>query len=139
MDLDKDINYDLLTLVNMLLHGSYQFMFLSALSKKFDLDGFVWATKEKDKKCKDSVSLILDLITENGGFIEFAEVAEPKFAISELNPEFIVTRWDEVESWLKVKIEQILKKVGISNYQKFQKNDILDILDSILNNLFSYR
>ena len=133
--MDLDMNNDLLTLVNMLLHSSYQFVFLTSISRKLKMHGFAWATMLKEKKCKDSVLIILDFINENGT-LELVEIAEPRFISSELTAEFVVTRWEEVENWLKTKIDNVCKKLANSNMKN--KLQTIQMLDLILNNILSY-
>lgn len=132
----ENIKYDLLTLVNTLMHSSYQFILLTSVSRKLKLKGFAWATRKKVKKYTDSVLMVLDWINENGGFLELADVAVPRFEPSELTPLFVVTRWDEVEAWVKGNIESILDKVEKSYY--LNKTELISMLNSILNQILSY-
>ena len=136
MATESKINFDLLTLVNMLLHSSYQFLFLSSISRKLKMSGFAWATKLKESRCKDSALTILDWITEHGGTLMLAEVAEPKFSQSDLTAEFVVTRWDEVEKWLEEMIDNIHDKVLLSDLQ--DKLQTIQMLDLIKDNILSY-
>ena len=136
MDSESEINLDLLTLVNMLLHSSYQFFFLSSISRKLNLTGFAWATMLKENKCKDSALVLLDWINNHEGTLQLAEVAEPRFVPSDLSPEFVVTRWDEVEKWLKIKIDNIRDKVLGSDIQ--DKLLTIQMLDLIMDNILSY-
>ena len=132
----ENINYDLLTLVNMLMHSSYQFILLASISRKLKLKGFAWATRKKVKKYTDSVMMILDWINENGGSLELADVAVPRFEPSELTPLFVVTRWDEVEAWVKGDIEKIIAKVEKSDYHN--KMELVRMLNSIMDQISSY-
>ena len=132
----ENIKYDLLTLVNTLMHSSYQFILLTSVSRKLKLKGFAWATRKKVKKYTDSVLMVLDWINENGGFLELADVAVPRFEPSKLTPLFVVTRWDEVEAWVKGNIESILDKVEKSYY--LNKTELISMLNSILNQILSY-
>ena len=132
----ENIKYDLLTLVNTLMHSSYQFILLTSVSRKLKLKGFAWATRKKVKKYTDSVLMVLDWINENGGLLELADVAVPRFEPSELTPLFVVTRWDEVEAWVKGNIESILDKVEKSYY--LNKTELISMLNSILNQILSY-
>ena len=65
-----------------------------------------------------------------------AEVAEPRFVPSDLSPEFVVTRWDEVEKWLKIKIDNIRDKVLGSDIQ--DKLLTIQMLDLIMDSILSY-
>ena len=132
----ENINYDLLTLVNMLMHSSYQFILLTSVSRKLKLNGFAWASRKKVKKYTDSVMMILDWINENGGSLSLADVAVPRFEPSELTPLFVVTRWDEVEVWVKGNIEKILAKVEKSD--SHNKMELIRMLNSILDQILSY-
>ena len=132
----ENINYDLLTLVNMLMHSSYQFILLASISRKLKLRGFAWATRKKVKKYTDSVMMILDWINENGGSLELADVAVPRFEPSELTPLFVFTRWDEVEAWVKGNIEKIIAKVEKSD--SHNKVELIRMLNSIMDQILSY-
>ena len=132
----ENINYDLLTLVNMLLHSSYQFILLASISRKLKLTGFTWATRKKVKKYTDSVMMILDWINDDGGSLELADIAVPRFEPSELTPLFVVTRWDDVEAWVKGDIKKILAKVEKSD--SHNKMELMSMLNSILDQILSY-
>ena len=132
----ENINYDLLTLVNMLMHSSYQFILLTSVSRKLKLKGFAWAARKKVKKYTDSAMMILDWINENGGSLDLADIAVPRFEPSEMTPLFVVTRWDQVEAWVKGNIENILAKVEESDSQN--KMELMRMLNSILHQILSY-
>ena len=100
------------------------------------MKGFAWATRKKVTKYTDSVMMILDWINDTGGSLELAEVAVPRFEPSELTPLFVVTRWDEVEAWVKGNIETILAKVEKSDSPK--KMELIRMLNSILDEILSY-
>ena len=98
---------DLLTLANMFLHASYWFLTLSSSSTNLNLPGFAWATKEKEKKCKDAALMIMNLIHERGESLDLADIAKPRYQESELSSTFIAKRWNDVEDWIENKIKEI--------------------------------
>ena len=132
----ENLNYDLLTLVNMLMHSSYQFILLTSISRKLKLKGFAWATRKKVQKYTDSVLMILDWINDNGDSLELADVAVPRFEPSDLTQLFVVTRWDEVEAWVKGTIEKIRAKVDQSD--SHNKLELITMLNSVLDQILSY-
>ena len=66
-EMNQTVNKELLSLVNVLLHASYQFIFLSSLSKTLEMPGISWMTMKKDGKCRDGAVTILDWISANRG------------------------------------------------------------------------
>ena len=79
-DLNELVNYELLVLVNRLLHCSYQFVLLRSVSESLAMQGSSWITKRKDKKCRDFAVKILKWIQENDGYLELADISKPKFS-----------------------------------------------------------
>ena len=105
-EIDEERKLDLLTLGNMFLHASYWYLALSVNAKALNLPGFAWALIENEKKCRDAALLIMTFVKDHGGILEFADVARPKYDDSEISPEFICKRWDDIEDWLSNKISQ---------------------------------
>ena len=125
-ELDEEIRLDLLTLGNMFLHGSYWYFALSVNAKAINLPGFAWALTENGKKCRDAALLIMTFVKEHGGKLEFADVARPKYDDSEISPEVICKRWDDIEDWLTNKLTQEI------NAYKEKSQTIKDLLDDLI-------
>ena len=125
-ELDEESRLDLLTLGNMFLHASYWYLALSVNAKAIDLHGFVWALTENEKKCKDAALLIMTFVKEHGGKLEFADVARPKYEDSEISPEFICRRWDDIEDWLTNKLTKEI------NACKEKSQSIKDLLNDLI-------
>ena len=128
--LDDKLRIDLLTLANMFLHGSYWFVTLSSLATRLRLQGFAWALKEKELKCKENALTILNWIGERAGPLEFADIAKPRYRESEVSQEFIVKRWNDIEDWIENKIN------GLKG--SYEDNTVLeDLLDEMFKTLKS--
>ena len=133
--LNGKINQDLLTLVNVILHASYQFLLLSVVSKELKMPRTDWIIMKKNEKCSDSVVEILSWISDNGGSLELADIVKPRFDESKLNGEFVFQRWDEIEKWIESKIEEIIENVEESDYEN--KDGIFGMLQMVLYNIKS--
>ena len=128
--LDDKLRIELLTLANMFFHGSYWFLTLSSLATRLRLQGFAWALKEKELKCKENALTIMNWIGERAGSLDFADIAKPKYRESEVSQEFIVKRWNDIEDWIENKIN-ILKDA-------YEGNTVLeDLLDDMFKTLKS--
>ena len=136
-EMNQTVNKELLSLVNVLLHASYQFIFLSSLSKTMEMPGTSWMTKRKDGKCRDGAVTILDWVSANKGYLELADISRPKFEESELNPEFVLGRWDEVEKWINVNIEEVGEKIKETHYDHEKKTDIRRVLKNVATSIMS--
>ena len=126
-EIDEESRLDLLTLGNMFLHASYWYLALSVHAKALNLPGFAWALIENEKKCRDAALLIMSFVKDHGGMLDFADVARPRFDESEISPEFICRRWDDIEDWLTNKITLA------SNEYKTKSED----LEGLINDLVS--
>ena len=135
-DLNKLVNYELLVLVNVLLHASYQFVLLRSLTESLAMQGSSWITKKKDKKCRDFSVKILNWIQENDGYLELADISKPKFSESTLDVVLIFARWDEVEKWIEEKVVDTKRKLHNTEYEK--KNEVILMLERLLSNVLSY-
>ena len=133
--LNGKINQDLLTLVNVILQASYQFLLLSVVSKELKMPRTGWIIMKKNEKCSDSVVEILSWISDNGGSLELADIVKPRFDESKLNGEFVFQRWDEIEKWIESKIEEIIENVEESDYEN--KDGIFGMLQMVLYNIKS--
>ena len=122
-------NYELLELVNALLIASYQFLFLNSVSKNLTLAATNWSARKNDEKCRDSAVMILGWLKENGGYIQLADISQPRYEESDLAAEFVLKRWDEVEKWVQSKIEKIKSKLE-ENYCR-DKEEIIFMLNSV--------
>lgn len=136
-EMNKIVNKELLSLVNVLLHASYQFIFLSSLSKTLKMPGTPWTTMKKDDKCRDGAVIILDWVKANSGYIELADISRPRFEESEINSEFVFRRWDEVEKWIKRNIEETREKIKETDYDYEKNTDIGQVLNNILTSIMS--
>ena len=133
--LNEMINFELLRLVNVLLHSSYHFIFLRTVCNDLNMNGMSWFSEKKDNKCRDSAVKILNWIQENGGYIEFADIAQPKFDESKLDGEFVFARFNDIEKWVKDNITSIQEKIQDSEYKK--KSEVLMLLELALSNIMS--
>ena len=122
-------NYELLELVNVLLAASYQFLFLNSVSKNLTMAASNWYARKNDEKCRDSAVMILSWLKENGGYIQLADISQPKYEESDMAEEFVLKRWDEVAKWVESKIEKIKIKLE-DNYCR-DKGEIMDMLNSV--------
>ena len=136
MDLDELVNHELLVLVNVLLHCSYQFVLLRSVSESLAMQGSSWITKRKDKKCRDFAVKILKWIQENDGYVELAAISKPKFKESTLDVVIIFARWDEVEKWIEEKVVDTKRKIHHTDYEK--KTEVTMMLESYLFDVLSY-
>ena len=134
-EMNKIVNKELLSLVNVLLHASYQFLLLSSLSKSLKMSGSSWTTMKKDNKCRDGAVIILDWINANSGYVELADISRPRF--EEINSEFVLRRWDEVENWIKRNIDETREKINETDYDYEKKTDIGQVLNNILTSIMS--
>ena len=135
-DLNELVNYELLVLVNVLLHASYQFVLLRSLTESLAMQGSSWITKKKDNKCRDFSVKILNWIQENDGYLELADISKPKFSESTLDVILIFARWDEVEKWIEEKVVDTKRKLHNTEYEK--KNEVILMLERLLSNVLSY-
>ena len=130
LDLDENINHELLVLVNVLLHASYQFVLLRSVADSLNMQGSSWIMEKRDNRCRDSVVNILTWIEENNGYLEFADITKPIFDDSQLDGPFFFDRWDEVEKWIREKIVDTKGKIIHSHYEK--KTEVIAMLESVL-------
>ena len=135
-DLNELVNYELLVLVNVLLHASYQFVLLRSLTESLAMQGSSWITKKKDNKCRDFSVKILNWIQEHDGYLELADISKPKFSESTLDVVLIFARWDEVEKWIEEKVVDTKRKLHNTEYEK--KNEVILMLERLLSNVLSY-
>ena len=136
MKLNEMVNYELLTLVNVLLHSSYQFILLRTISMTLNMEGCSWITEKKDDKCRDAALKILNWIQDNNGYLDLADISKPNFdEIDEFDAEFIFKRWDMVEQWIKSNVENIGEKIQRSEYER--KSEVIILLELILTNVMS--
>ena len=131
--LNELVNHQLLVLVNVLLHCSYQFVLLRSVSESLGLQGSSWIMEKKDNKCRDSAVMILNWIQENNGYLEFADISRPTFDDSKLDGVFFFARWDEVEDWIGQTFDDIKGKVHHSHYEK--KTEVIMMLESLLSHI----
>ena len=137
MDPNELVNYELLVLVNVLLHASYQFVLLRSVSESLAMQGSSWMTEKKDDKCRDSAVKILIWIQENNGYLELADISKPTFdKATALDGEFIFVRWDEVEKWIEDQVVHIKGKIRHSHYEK--KTEVILLLEKLLSQVLSY-
>ena len=133
--LNELVNHQLLVLVNVLLHCSYQFVLLRSVSESLGLQGSSWIMEKKDNKCRDSAVKILNWIQENNGYLELADISKPTFDDSKLDGEFVFARWDEVEKWIEEQVGYIEGKIRHSNYEK--KTEVIMMLERLLSEVLS--
>ena len=136
MELNELVNYELLVLVNVLLHSSYQFVLLRSISDSLAMQGSSWITEKKDNKCRDAAVKILNWIQENNGYLELADISKPTFHESTLDVILIFARWDEVEKWIEEKVDDIKEKIYHSDYEK--KTEVTMMLKRLLSCVLSY-
>ena len=134
-DLNELVNHELLVLVNVLLHCSYQYVLLRSVSESLAMQGCSWIMEKKDKKCRDFAVEILNWIQENNGYLELADISKPTFDESKLNGEFFFTRLDEVEKWIEQKVDDIKGKIHHSDYEK--KTEVILMLEDLLSHILS--
>ena len=135
MELNELVNYELLVLVNVFLHSSYQFVLLRSISESLTMQGSSWITEKKDKKCRDFAVKILNWIQENNGYLEFADIYKPTFDDSKLDGVFFFARWDEVEKWIEEQVVYIKGKIRHSHYEK--KTEVIMMLERLLSKILS--
>ena len=135
-DLNEQVNFELLVLVNILLHASYQFLLLRSVSESLAVQGSSWMTEKKDDKCRESAVKILSWIQENNGYLELADITKPKFNESTLDVVIIFARWDEVEKWIEEKVEEIKGKIQDTDYEK--NTEVILMLERSLSHILSY-
>ena len=135
MDLNKLVNYELLVLVNVLLHCSYQFVLLRSVGDSLVMQGSSWIMEKKDDKCRDSAVKIMNWIQENNGYLELADISKPTFDESKLNGEFFFSRLDEVEKWIGQKVDDIKGKIHHFDYEK--KTEVILMLEDLLSHILS--
>ena len=134
-DLNDLVNYELLVLVNVLLHSSYQFVLLRSVSDCLAMQGSSWITEKKDDKCRDSAVKIMNWIQENKGYLELADISKPTFNESKLDGEFVFARWDEVDQWIEEQFAYIKGKIRHSDYEK--KTEVIMMLERLLSQILS--
>ena len=135
VDLNELVNFELLVLVNVLLHSSYQFVLLRSVSDSLAMQGSSWITQKKDNKCRDAAVQILNWIQENNGYLELADISKPTFIEAELDGEYIFARWDEVEKWIEDQVVYIKGKIRHSHYEK--KTEVIMMLERLLSQVLS--
>ena len=135
MELNELVNYELLVLVNVFLHSSYQFVLLRSVSDSLAMQGSSWITEKKDNKCRDAAVKILNWIQENNGYLELADISKPTFIEAELDGEYIFARWDEVEKWIEDQVVYIKGKIRHSHYEK--KTEVIMMLERLLSQVLS--
>ena len=135
MDLNKLVNYELLVLVNVLLHSSYQFVLLRSVGDSLVMQGSSWIMEKKDDKCRDSAVKIMNWIQENNGYLELADISKPTFNESKLDGEFVFARWDEVDQWIEEQFAYIEGKIRHSDYEK--KTEVIMMLEKLLSQVLS--
>ena len=135
MELNELVNYELLVLVNVFLHSSYQFVLLRSVSDSLAMQGSSWITEKKDNKCRDAAVKILNWIQENNGYLELADISKPTFDEAALNGEFIFARWNEVEKWIEDQVVYIKGKIRHSHYEK--KTEVIMMLERLLSQVLS--
>ena len=135
-DLNELVNHELLVLVNVVLHCSYQFVLLRSVSESLAMQGCSWIMEKKDKKCRDFAAEILNWIQENNGYLELADISKPKFNESTLDVVVIFARWDEVEKGIEEKVVDIKGKIHHTNYEK--ETEVIMMLEKLLSNVLSY-
>ena len=134
MDLNELVNHELLVLVNVLLHSSYQFVLLRSVSESLAMQGSSWITEKKDNKCRDSAVKIMNWIHEKDGYLEFADISKPTFDDSKLDGEFFFARWDEVEKWIEERVVDIKGKIHHSHTEK--KTEVIMMVERLLYNVW---
>ena len=135
MELNELVNHELLVLVNILLHCSYQFVLLRSVGDRLAMHGSSWIMEKKDNKCRDSAVKILNWIQENNGYLELADISKPTFIEAELDGEYIFARWDEVEKWIEDQVVYIKGKIRHSHYEK--KTEVIMMLEKLLSKVLS--
>ena len=135
MELNELVNYELLVLVNVFLHSSYQFVLLRSVSDSLAMQGSSWITEKKDNKCRDAAVKILNWIQENNGYLELADISKPTFIEAELDGEYIFARWDEVEKWIEDQVVYIKGKIRHSHYEK--KTEVIMMLERLLSQVLT--
>ena len=125
-ELDEKSRLDFLTLGNMFLHASYWYLALSVNARAINFPGFAWTLVENEKKCRDAALLIMNFVKDHGGKLEFADVARPKYDDSDISPEFICRRWDDIEDWLKNKITEM------TNVYQTKSQSVQNLLSDLL-------
>ena len=134
-EMDELVNYELLVLVNVLLHSSYQFVLLRSLGDSLAMQGLSWIMEKQDNTCRDCAVKIMNWIQENNGYLELADITKPTFNELKLDGEFFFNRLDEVEKWIEQKFVDIKEKIHHSNYEK--KTDVIFMLEGSLSHILS--
>ena len=134
-DLNELVNYELLVLVNVLLHSSYQFVLLRSVSDCLAMDGISWMTEKMDEKCRDSAVKIMNWIHQNNGYLELADIKKPTFNESQLDGEFFFARWNAVEKWIEEQVVYAKWKIHQSHYEK--KTEVIMMIERLLSHILS--
>ena len=134
-DLNELVNYELLVLVNVLLHSSYQFVLLRSVSDCLAMDGISWMTEKMDGKCRDSAVKIMNWIHQNNGYLELADITKPTFNESQLDGEFFFARWIDVEKWIEEQVVYAKWKIHQSHYEK--KTEVIMMIERLLSHILS--
>ena len=134
-DLNELVNLELLVLVNVLLHSSYQFVLLRSVRDCLAMQGSSWIMEKKDKKCRDFAVEILNWIQENNGYLELADISKPKFHESTLDVVLIFGRWDAGEKWIEQKVVDIKGIIHHSDYEN--KTEVILMLEGLLSQVLS--
>ena len=134
-DLNELVNYELLVLVNVLLHSSYQFVLLRSVSDCLAMHGISWMTEKTDEKCRDSAVKIMNWIHQNNGYLELADIKKPTFNESQLDGEFFFARWNDVEKWIEEQVVYAKWKIHHSHYEK--KTEVIMMIERLLSHILS--
>ena len=124
MDLNEDVNQELLYLVDVLLHASYQFAFLTSVGERLPTYANSW---ERDIRCRESAVKIMNWIQENNGYLELADISKPRFNDSKLDEKFFFARWAKVEKSIDERFVAIKRK--INHYEK--KTELKSLLKTL--------
>ena len=135
MEMDELVNYELLVLVNVLLHSSYQFFLLRSIGDSLVMQSSTWIMEKKDNKCRECAVKIMNWIIENNGYLELADISKPTFNESKLDGEFFFTRLAEVDKWIEQNFFDIKEKIHRSDYEK--KNEVILMLEGSLSHVLT--
>ena len=135
MEMDELVNYELLVLVNVLLHSSYQFFLLRSIGDSLVMQSSTWIMEKQDNTCRDCAVKIMNWITENNGYLELADISKPAFNESKLDGEFFFTRLAEVDKWIERNFFDIKEKIHRSDYEK--KNEVILMLEGSMSHVLT--
>ena len=135
MEMDELVNYELLVLVNVLLHSSYQFVLLRSLGDSLAMQGLSWIMEKQDNTCRDCAVKIMNWIHQNNGYLELADITKPTFNESQLDGEFFFARWIDVEKWIEEQVVYAKWKIHHSHYEK--KTEVIMMIERLLSHILS--